>query len=145
MIFLKQKIDAAQVFIDAVKQRKNTLMTTMQAIVHLKRFFFLEGDESLLRPMILKDVAEYTGLDISTISRVSNSKYVQTDYGIYPLKYFFNDGYITGEGEEKSVREIKNLLKECVENENKEKPLTDDELADVLKEKGYPIARRRIA
>ncbi|KAA6324140.1 RNA polymerase sigma-54 factor [termite gut metagenome] len=145
MIFLKQKIDAAQGFIDAVKQRQNTLMTTMQAIVHLQRFFFLEGDESLLRPMILKDVAEYTGLDISTISRVSNSKYVQTNYGIYPLKYFFNDGYITGEGEEKSVREIKNLLKECVENENKKKPLTDDELADVLKQKGYPIARRTIA
>ncbi|KAA6330969.1 RNA polymerase sigma-54 factor [termite gut metagenome] len=145
MIFLKQKIDAAQGFIDAVKQRQNTLMTTMQAIVHLQRPFFLEGDESALRPMILKDVAEYTGLDISTISRVSNSKYAQTDYGIYPLKYFFNDGYITGDGEEKSVREIKNLLKGCVENENKKKPLTDDELADVLKQKGYPIARRTIA
>jgi RNA polymerase sigma-54 factor len=145
MIFLKQKIDAAQGFIDAVKQRQNTLMTTMQAIVHLQRSFFLEGDESLLRPMILKDVAEYTGLDISTISRVSNSKYVQTDYGIYPLKYFFNDGYITGDGEETSVREIKNILKECVKNENKKKPLTDDELADILKQKGYPIARRTIA
>jgi RNA polymerase sigma-54 factor len=145
MIFLKQKIDAAQGFIDAIKQRQNTLMTTMQAIVHLQRPFFLEGDESLLRPMILKDVAEYTGLDISTISRVSNSKYVQTDYGIYPLKYFFNDGYITGDGEEKSVREIKNILKECVKNENKKKPLTDDELADILKQKGYPLARRTIA
>jgi RNA polymerase sigma-54 factor len=145
MIFLKQKIDAAQGFIDAVKQRQNTLMTTMQAIVHLQRPFFSEGDESLLRPMILKDVAEYTGLDISTISRVSNSKYVQTDYGVYPLKYFFNDGYITEDGEEKSVREIKSLLKKCVENENKKNPLTDDELADVLKQKGYPIARRTIA
>jgi RNA polymerase sigma-54 factor len=145
MIFLKQKMDAAQGFIDAVKQRQNTLMTTMQAIVHLQRPFFLEGDESSLRPMILKDVAEYTGLDISTISRVNNSKYVQTDYGIYSLKYFFNDRYTTEDGEEKSVREIKNLLKECIDNENKKKPLTDDELVDVLKQKGHPIARRTIA
>ncbi len=104
MMFLKQKMDAAQGFIDAVKQRQNTLMTTMQAIIDLQRPFFLDGDESLLRPMILKDVAERTGLDISTISRVSNSKYVQTNYGIYPLKFFFNDGYVTEDGEEMSVR-----------------------------------------
>ena len=145
MMFLKQKMDAAQGFIDAVKQRQNTLMTTMQAIIDLQRPFFTEGDESLLRPMILKDVAERTGLDISTISRVSNSKYVQTNFGIYPLKYFFSDGYTTEDGEELSVREIRKILKECIDSENKKKPLTDDELADILKEKGYPIARRTIA
>lgn len=145
MMFLKQKMDAAQGFIDAVKQRQNTLMTTMQAIIDLQRPFFLEGDESLLRPMILKDVAERTKLDISTISRVSNSKYVQTNYGIYPLKFFFSDGYTTEEGEELSVREIRRILKECIDNEDKKKPLTDDELAEMLKEKGYPIARRTVA
>ena len=145
MMFLKQKMDAAQGFIDAVKQRQNTLMTTMQAIVDLQHSFFLEGDESLLRPMILKDVAERTGLDISTISRVSNSKYVQTNFGIYPLKFFFSDGYVTEDGEEMSVREIRKILKECIDNEDKKKPLTDDELADILKEKGYPIARRTVA
>ncbi len=145
MMFLKQKIDAAQGFIDAIKQRQNTLLTTMQAIIDLQRPFFLEGDESLLRPMILKDVAERTGLDISTISRVSNSKYVQTNYGIYPLKYFFNDGYTTESGEEMSVREIRRILKECIDNEDKTKPYTDDELTDMLKQKGYPIARRTIA
>jgi RNA polymerase sigma-54 factor len=145
MMFLKQKMDAAQGFIDAVKQRQNTLMTTMQAIIDLQRPFFIEEDESLLRPMILKDVAERTGLDVSTISRVSNSKYVQTNYGIYPLKYFFNDGYTTEDGEEMSVREIRNILKGCIDNENKKKPLTDDELADILKKKGYAIARRTIA
>lgn len=145
MMFLKQKMDAAQGFIDAIKQRQNTLMTTMQAIIDLQRPFFLEGDESLLRPMILKDVAERTGLDISTISRVSNSKYVQTNYGIYPLKFFFSDGYVTEDGEEMSVREIRKILKECIDSEDKKKPLTDDELADILKEKGYPIARRTVA
>lgn len=145
MMFLKQKMDAAQGFIDAVKQRQNTLMTTMQAIIDLQRPFFLEGDESLLRPMILKDVAERTGLDISTISRVSNSKYAQTNYGIYPLKFFFNDGYTTEDGEEMSVREIRKILKECIDGEDKKKPYTDDELTDMLKEKGYPIARRTVA
>ena len=145
MMFLKQKMDSAQGFIDAVKQRQNTLMTTMQAIIDLQRPFFLEGDESLLRPMILKDVAERTGLDISTISRVSNSKYVQTNYGIYPLKFFFNDGYTTEDGEEMSVREIRKILKECIDNEDKKKPYTDDELTDILKNKGYPIARRTVA
>ena len=145
MMFLKQKMDAAQGFIDAVKQRQNTLMTTMQAIIDLQRPFFLEGDESLLKPMILKDVAERTGLDISTISRVSNSKYVQTNFGIYPLKFFFSDGYTTEDGEEMSVREIRKILKECIDGEDKKKPLTDDELADILKEKGYPIARRTVA
>ena len=145
VMFLKQKMDAAQGFIDAVKQRQNTLLTTMQAIVDLQRPFFLEGDESLLRPMILKDVAERTGLDISTISRVSNSKYAQTNFGIFPLKYFFNDGYTTEDGEEMSVREIRKILKECIDSEDKKKPYTDDELTEILKQKGYPIARRTVA
>lgn len=145
LMFLKQKVDAAQGFINAVKQRQQTLLNTMQAIIDLQRPFFQEGDESLLRPMILKDVAERAHLDISTVSRVSNSKYVQTNYGIYSLKFFFSDGYTTETGEELSVREIKRILKECVTNENKEKPYTDDELADILKAKGYPIARRTVA
>ena len=144
-LFLKQKVDAAQGFINAVKQRQETLTTTMQAIIDLQRPFFLEGDETLLKPMIMKDVAERAKLDVSTISRVSNSKYVQTNYGIYPLRFFFNDAYTTHEGEELSVREIKHFLEECVANENKEMPYTDDELADMLKEKGYPIARRTVA
>ena len=143
--FLKQKVDAAQGFINAIKQRQQTLLTTMQVIIDLQRPFFLEGDETLLKPMILKDVAEKAKLDVSTISRVSNCKYVQTNYGIFPLKFFFSDGYTTEEGEELSIREIKQLLKECVEHENKENPYNDDELADILREKGYPIARRTIA
>ena len=145
LLFLKQKVDAAQGFINAVKQRQQTLLSTMQAIIDLQRPFFQDGDESSLRPMILKDVAERAQLDISTISRVSNSKYIQTNFGIYPLKFFFSDGYVTENGEELSVREIKQFLKECIDKENKDKPYTDDELADMLKEKGYPIARRTVA
>ncbi len=145
ILFLKQKVDAAQNFINAVKQRQQTLTNTMQAIIDLQRPFFREGDESLLRPMILKDVAERAHLDISTVSRVSNSKYVQTNFGIYPLKFFFNDGYTTEGGEELSVREIKRILKECIDREDKRTPHTDDELAAILKEKGYPIARRTVA
>ena len=145
LMFLKQKVDAAQGFINAVKQRQQTLLSTMQAIIDLQLPFFQDGDESRLRPMILKDVAERAKLDISTVSRVSNSKYVQTNFGIYPLKFFFSDGYTTESGEELPVREIKRILKECVDNENKEKPYTDDELADMLKAKGYPIARRTVA
>ena len=144
-LFLKQKVDAAQGFINAIKQRQQTLLTTMQVIIDLQRPFFLEGDETLLKPMILKDGAEKAKLDISTISRVSNSKYVQTNYGIFPLRFFFSDGYTTEEGEELSIREIKQLLKEAVEHETKENPYNDDELADILREKGYPIARRTIA
>lgn len=145
LLFLKQKMDAAQNFIDAVKQRQNTLMVTMQAIIDLQRPFFLEGDESLLRPMILRNVAERTGLDISTVSRVSNSKYVQTNFGIYPLKFFFNDGYVTDGGEEMSVHEIRKALKECIDSEDKKKPYTDDELTEMMAQKGYPIARRTVA
>lgn len=143
-MFMKQKIDAALCFINAIKQRQNTLLSTMQAIIDLQKPFFAEGDETLLRPMILKDVAEKARLDISTVSRVSNCKYVQTDFGIFPLKYFFNDGFTTDSGEELSVREIKRTLKELVDNEDKVKPLTDDELAAALKDKGYPIARRTV-
>lgn len=144
-LFLKQKVDAAQGFINAIKQRQQTLITTMQVIIDLQRPFFLEGDEALLKPMILKDVAEKAKLDISTISRVSNSKYVQTNYGIFPLRFFFSDSYTTEGGEEFSVRKIKDFLEECIANENKEMPYTDDELTDMLKEKGYPIARRTVA
>ena len=145
LLFLKQKMDAAQGFIDAIKQRQQTLTVTMQTIIKLQRPFFLEGDEALLRPMILKDVAEASGLDISTISRVSNSKYVQTNFGIFPLKFFFSDAYTNQEGEELSVRQIHKALEECIANEDKKKPLTDDELTEILKEKGFPLARRTVA
>ncbi len=145
VLFLKQKLDAAQGFIDALKQRQQTLLTTMQGIVELQRPFFLEGDEALLRPMILKDVAERTGLDISTISRVSNNKYVQTNYGIYLLKHLFSDSYTTEKGEEMSVRRVRQILKECIDHEDKMNPYTDDELAAMLKENGFPMARRTVA
>lgn len=145
LLYTKQKIDAAQGFINAVKQRQLTLYSTMKAIVDVQRSFFLEGDESLLKPMILKDIADRTGLDISTISRVSNSKYVQTNYGIYPLKFFFSDGFTTESGEELSTREIRRILKECIDKEDKKKPMTDEALAAILNDKGYPIARRTVA
>ncbi|MCD4832321.1 MAG: RNA polymerase factor sigma-54 [Bacteroidales bacterium] len=143
--FMKQKLDSAKWFIDAIKQRQNTLMLTMNAIIEYQHDYFLDGDESFLKPMILKDIAEKTNLDISTISRVANSKYIQTDFGIYSLKYFFSEGLQTQSGEEVSTREIKSILKECVENEEKKKPLTDDKLTNILKEKGYEIARRTVA
>ncbi|MFO7790046.1 MAG: RNA polymerase factor sigma-54 [Bacteroidota bacterium] len=145
MMFVKQKLDAARWFIDAIKQRQNTLLITMEAIVQHQYRFFLEGDESLLKPMILKDIAESTGLDISTISRVANSKFVQTPYGNYLLKYFFSESIHKEDGEEVSTREVKNILLELIENEDKQKPLTDEKLAELLKEKGYKIARRTIA
>lgn len=144
-LFVKQKLDSARWFIDAIKQRQDTLHTTMQAIVDLQYDFFLTGDESDLKPMILKDVAELTGYDISTISRVSNSKYVQTNFGVYSLKYFFSESMQNDAGEEISSREIKAILRECIENEDSKKPLTDDKLAEILKEKGYIIARRTVA
>jgi len=144
-LFLKQKVESAQGFIDAIKIRQNTLEATMRAIIDIQRPFFLEGDESLLKPMILKDVAKRAKLDISTISRVSNSKYVQTNYGVFPLKYFFVDGFSKKDGEEESIWIVKKLLKEFVENEDKNNPYKDDELAEMLKEKGYTIARRTIA
>lgn len=145
VMFVKQKIDAARWFIDAIKQRQQTLLTTMTAIVKFQKEFFLEGDDTFLKPMILKDIADITGYDISTISRVSNSKYIQTDFGVYPVKYFFSESMTNDSGEEVSTREIKKILQDCIGNENKQKPLNDDALADVLKEKGYLIARRTVA
>ena len=143
--FVKQKIDAAKWFIDALNQRQNTLYITMKAIVDIQEEYFLTGDETKLKPMILKDVADKVGLDISTISRVANSKYVQTPYGTHLLKFFFSEGITNEEGEEVSTREIKKILKDCVENEDKAKPMTDEQLMLILKDKGYPIARRTVA
>lgn len=145
VLFVKQKLDSARWFIDAIKQRQDTLQRTMQTIMDMQYDFFLTGDEAQLRPMILKDVAQRTGYDISTISRVSNSKYVQTNFGIYPLKYFFSESMQTDTGEEISSREVKAILKECIEHEDKKRPLTDDRLSEILKEKGYIIARRTVA
>lgn len=145
VLFVKQKIDAARWFIDAIKQRQQTLLTTMTAIVEFQKEFFIEGDDTFLKPMILKDIADITGYDISTISRVSNSKYIQTEFGVYPVKYFFSESMTNDAGEEVSTREIKKILEDCIDNENKQKPLNDDALVDVLKEKGYIIARRTVA
>ncbi len=145
VMFVKQKLDSAKWFIDAIKQRQNTLLTVMEAILDYQKAYFMEGDETCLRPMILKDIADDTKLDISTISRVSNSKYIQTHFGIFPLKYFFSEGLQTDSGEEVSTREIKKILEECISNEDKRKPLTDDKLTDILKEKSYNIARRTVA
>ena len=144
--FVKSKIESAQWFIDALKQRSVTLLNTMMAIADQQREFFISaGDERKLRPMILKDIAEIVGMDISTISRVANSKYVQTDWGIYSLKYFFTEGITTQSGAEVSNREVKSILEELIENENKKKPLSDDKLSELLKERGYAIARRTVA
>jgi len=145
VLFVKQKLDSARWFIDALRQRQETLYKTMKAIIDFQYDFFFTGDETQLKPMILKDIADVTGYDISTISRVSNSKYVQTNFGVYPLKYFFSESLQNSAGEEVSSREIKAILKECIENEDKKKPLTDDKLAEILKQKGYLIARRTIA
>jgi len=145
LIFVKQKLDSARWFIDAIKQRQNTLRDTMLAIIEFQKDFFFSGEESDLKPMILKDVAELSGYDISTVSRVSNSKYVQTNYGTYPLKYFFSEGLVNEAGEEVSTREVKAILKESIGEEDKSKPLTDDALVKVLKDKGYEVARRTIA
>jgi RNA polymerase sigma-54 factor len=143
--FVKQKIDSAKWFIDAIRQRQHTLLITMNAIIEYQQDYFAEGDETKLRPMILKDIADKTGLDISTISRVANSKYIQTHFGIFPLKFFFSEGLQTETGEEVSSREIKKILQDCIGAEEKKKPLTDDKLAGILQEKGYHIARRTVA
>ncbi len=143
--FIKQKIDNAKWFIDALEQRRRTLLVTMDAIVDFQRNFFITGDESNIKPMILKDIAEIVGLDISTVSRVANSKYVATPYGNYLLKYFFSEAMQKEDGEEVSSREIKQILKDCIGAEDVSKPLTDDRLSEILKEKGYVIARRTIA
>ncbi len=144
VLFVKQKLDSAKWFIDALKQRQTTLLSVMNAIVNYQEDFFKDGDESSLKPMILKDISERTGYDISTISRVSNSKYVQTNFGIFPLKYFFSESMQTEDGEEISSREIKKILSECIQNEDKQKPLADDKLTEILNEKGYIIARRTV-
>jgi RNA polymerase sigma-54 factor len=145
VLFIKQKIDAAKWFIDAIKQRQHTLLSTMTAIMNHQHDFFLTGDETTLRPMILKDIAEKTGLDISTVSRVANSKFVQTEFGTYRLKFFFSESLTTDSGEEVSTREVKKILSDLIENENKKKPLSDERLTELLQEKGYNIARRTVA
>ncbi len=145
LLYAKEKVEKAQGYIEAIKQRQHTLYVTMKTIIDLQRKFFLDGDEADLKPMILKDIAEKTGLDISTISRVSNVKYVQTKWGTFPLRFFFSDGYTTDNGEELSTRKIKLALKEIIEKEDKKKPLSDETLAAEMKKIGYPIARRTIA
>ena len=143
--YIKQKLDGAKWFIDSVKQRQNTLLNTMRAIVEKQHDFFVEGDDTFLKPMILKDIATQIGMDISTISRVANSKYVETDFGIFPLKHFFSEGLSTDEGEEVSNREIKKILGDAIAAESKKKPLTDEALMALLNDKGYNIARRTVA
>lgn len=145
VLFIKQKIDAAKWFIDAIKQRQHTLLSTMDAIMKHQEEFFFTGDETTLRPMILKDVAEKTELDISTVSRVANSKFVQTEFGTYRLKFFFSESLSTESGEEVSTREVKKILSDMVEGESKRKPLSDEKLTELLQEKGYNIARRTVA
>ncbi len=145
VMFIKQKIDSAKWFIDMIKQRQETLLGTMSAIMRHQQDFFLTGDETTMRPMILKDIAEITGLDISTVSRVANSKFVQTEFGTYRLKFFFSESLSTDSGEEVSTREVKKILSDLIEAEEKRKPLSDEQLTDMLQEKGYNIARRTVA
>ena len=143
--FVKQKLDSAKWFVEALKQRQNTLSKTMRAILDFQHEFFISGDEADLKPMVLKDIAEVTGFDISTISRVVNSKFIETHFGIFPLKYFFSEGMENSEGEEVSTRELKKVLLECVDGENKHKPLTDEQLVVEMNKRGYNVARRTIA
>ena len=145
VLFIKQKIDSAKWFIDMIKQRQQTLIGTMTSIMNYQKEFFLTGDETTLKPMILKDIAEMTGLDISTVSRVANSKFVQTEFGTYRLKFFFSESLSTDSGEEVSTREVKKILSNLIEAEDKRKPLSDEQLTDMLQEKGYNIARRTVA
>ena len=144
-IYARQKVEAARTFIDAIERRRNNLLAVMRAIVAYQKPFFLEGDEELLRPMILKDIATRTGLDVSTVSRVSNSKYVETEYGVFPLKYFFNDKIVTADGDVHSTVAIRKALQDIIDGEDKKKPYSDERLAALLKEKGYPVARRTVA
>lgn len=145
LLYTKKKVDAAQSFIEALRSRRHTLTVTMRAIIQWQHRFFEDGDEAALRPMILRDIAERTGLDISTVSRVSNSKYAQTRWGTFPLRYFFSDGYVTAQGEQLSTREIKAALRDLIDAEDKRKPLSDETLKDLLAARGYPIARRTVA
>ncbi|MCW5911507.1 MAG: RNA polymerase factor sigma-54 [Cyclobacteriaceae bacterium] len=143
--FVKQKLDAAKWFIDAIKQRQHTLLRTMRAILEFQYDYFLEGDETRLKPMILKDIAQMINMDISTVSRVASSKTIQTDFGVFPLKYFFSEGISTDSGEEVSSREVKHIIKDLIDSEDKSKPYSDDKLEDLLNQKGYNIARRTVA
>ena len=143
--FVKTKYDSANWFLEAINRRQDTMQRTMDAIVNFQKEYFLDGDDTKLKPMVLRNIAEITGLDISTVSRVVSSKYVQTPFGIYPLKHFFSEGMVNGSGEEVSTREIKKILKDSVDNEDKSQPLTDEELVDLLTKKGYQISRRTIA
>ena len=143
--FVKKKLESAKWFVDALRQRHTTLMTTMQAILDYQREYFLDGDETKIKPMILKDIADITGYDISTVSRVANSKYIETHFGIFPLKYFFSESITNQAGEEVSTRELKKVLQEIIDAENKQQPLTDDEIVDMMNAKGYNVARRTIA
>ena len=145
LLYIKRKVEAAQGFIEAIRTRRRTLSATMRAIIQLQHQFFVDGDESSLRPMILKDVAERTGLDVSTVSRVSNSKYAQTRWGTFPLRFFFSDAYVTENGEELSTRQIKAALRDIVDNEDKRQPLNDDAIKAELARRGFPIARRTVA
>ncbi|MBO6143940.1 MAG: RNA polymerase factor sigma-54 [Prevotella sp.] len=145
LLYTKKKVDAAQSFIEAIRVRQHTLTVTMRAIIQWQHRFFEDGEEASLRPMILKDIAERTGLDMSTISRVSNSKYAQTRWGTFPLRFFFSDGYVTADGEEHSTRKIKSMLRDLIEAEDKHTPLSDDALREQLAQKGFPIARRTVA
>jgi RNA polymerase sigma-54 factor len=145
LVFIKSKLDSAKWFVDAIKQRQTTLLTTMDAILRHQQAYFLSGDETKLKPMILKDIADEIGMDISTISRVANSKFVHTPYGTFSLKHFFSEGIMTDSGEEVSSKEVKKILSECIKNEDKRKPVSDDKLTDILVEKGYTIARRTVA
>lgn len=143
--FVKKKLESAKWFVDALRQRHTTLMTTMQAILDYQRDYFLDGDETKIKPMILKDIADRTGYDISTVSRVANSKYIETHFGIFPLKYFFSESIKNQAGEDISTRELKKILQEIIDGEDKQKPLTDDEIVDMMNAKGYNVARRTIA
>ena len=145
LLYIKKKVDAAQSFIEALKMRRRTLTVTMRTIIQLQHQFFVDGDEASLRPMILKDVAEKTGLDLSTVSRVSNSKYAQTRWGTFPLRHFFSDSYVTQSGEELSTRQIKAALRDLVDAEDPTRPLSDDDIRSALAERGFPIARRTVA
>ena len=143
--FVKQKLDSAKWFVEALKQRQNTLNKTMSAILEYQYNYFESGDEVDLKPMVLKDIAEMTGFDISTISRVVNSKYIETHFGVFALKYFFSEGMETKDGEEVSTRELKKVLQECIDREDKTKPLTDEQLVEEMGKHGYKVARRTIA
>lgn len=145
LVFIKSKLDSAKWFVDAIKQRQTTLLTTMDSIIRHQQAFFLSGDETKLRPMILKDIAEEVGMDISTISRVANSKFVHTPYGTFSLKHFFSEGIMTDTGEEVSSKEVKKILSDCIGQEDKRKPVSDEKLTEILVEKGYTIARRTVA